>query len=378
MLIMSMLDNPFVVYGYAGPEYFCDRKDETQALIDSLVNGANVTLMSQRRMGKTGLILNAFHILKKQKPDVACFYIDIFSTRSLSDFVSVLGKAIIGRLDTPLQKAEGYLARFFKNSQLTMSVDSITGMPQWGLSFQPQEAQITLEKIFAYIRQSGRTCYIAIDEFQQISKYEEKNIEALLRTYVQSLNNVRFIFSGSKQHLMFEMFASPKHPFYRSTECQNLYALDESVYYAFAKDKLSIKQIQLSEELFHYIYQRFDGVTWFIQVILNKLYRIETNTVIDMETLQGCIAKIILSQEENYKYQYKLLTQNQAMLLLSVAKEQCVQEPMSGQFVSKYHLKSPSSVQRALQYLLDEEFLYDTGNGYIVYDRFMAIWLFNL
>ncbi len=101
----------------------------------------------------------------------------------------------------------------------------------------------------------------------------------------------------------------------------------------------------------------------------------EENTLIDDEIIQGCIEKIILSQEDNYKCQYKLLTQNQALLLLAVAKEQCIKEPMSGQFIHKYHLKSSSSVQRALQYLLDEEFLYSTESGYIVYDRFMAIWL---
>ena len=90
---MSKIDNPFVMYGYVGPEYFCDRKDETQTLIESLLNGGNVTLMSQRRMGKTGLILNAFHQLKEQHPEVACFYVDIFATRSLSDFVAKIGRA---------------------------------------------------------------------------------------------------------------------------------------------------------------------------------------------------------------------------------------------------------------------------------------------
>lgn len=372
---MSKIDNPFVMYGYVGPEYFCDRKDETQTLIESLLNGGNVTLMSQRRMGKTGLILNAFHQLKEQHPEVACFYVDIFATRSLSDFVSMLAKAVIGHLDTPLQKAEGYLARFFQSSQITMSIDPVTGLPQWGLSFQPTEAQVTLDKIFAYIAQSGRTCFIAIDEFQQIAKYEEKNIEALLRTYVQSIPNVRFIFSGSKQHLMFEMFTSPKHPFYRSTECQNLGVLTESVYYDFAQSKLGIKHIQLSAELFHEIYQRFDGVTWFIQVVLNRLYRLEEGTKVDEMVLQSCIEVIIRSQEDNYRNQYKLLTQNQAKLLCAIAREQCVKEPLSGQFIHQSNLKSSSSVQRAFQYLLEEEFVYSTDAGYIIYDRFMALWL---
>ena len=48
--------NPFVFQGYEGPDYFCDRQEETQTLLSHLKNGRNVTLVSPRRMGKTGLI----------------------------------------------------------------------------------------------------------------------------------------------------------------------------------------------------------------------------------------------------------------------------------------------------------------------------------
>ena len=51
------LENPFVVIGYKSPEYFCDREKETQDLMMHLKGGNNVTLMSPRRMGKTGLIM---------------------------------------------------------------------------------------------------------------------------------------------------------------------------------------------------------------------------------------------------------------------------------------------------------------------------------
>ena len=56
---MNRITIPFLVYGYAGPDYFCDRKEDTQKLISALRNGRNITLMSPRRMGKTGLIKNA-------------------------------------------------------------------------------------------------------------------------------------------------------------------------------------------------------------------------------------------------------------------------------------------------------------------------------
>lgn len=374
---MSKIDNPFLLYGYEGPEYFCDRKEETEEMVSSLRNGCNITLMSPRRYGKTGLIRHVFHKIKEQDPDAACFYIDIYATNSLYDFVQTFAKAVVGKLDTPLQKAENIITKIFKSSQITMSTDFMTGLPQLSLNFAPQYTESTLDEIFTYISQSQRNCYIAFDEFQQVTEYPEKNVEALLRTHIQKMNNARFVFSGSRLHMMMEMFNSPKHPFYRSTEKLNLGTLDEAVYYSFAEEKLKENDVSLPYDAFHELYSMVDGVTWYIQAVLNRLYRLTDKTV-TVKDMNEVIIKIILSEEEDYKRLFHLLTANQANLLLAIAREGSVAEPMSGQFLRKHQLKSTSSVQRALKYLADEEYIYLSERGYIIYDRFFGIWLKGL
>lgn len=374
---MSKIDNPFLLYGYEGPEYFCDRKEETEEMVSSLRNGCNITLMSPRRYGKTGLIRHVFHKIKEQDPDAACFYIDIYATNSLYDFVQTFAKAVVGKLDTPLQKAENIITKIFKSSQITMSTDFMTGLPQLSLNFAPQYTESTLDEIFTYISQSQRNCYIAFDEFQQVTEYPEKNVEALLRTHIQKMNNARFVFSGSRLHMMMEMFNSPKHPFYRSTEKLNLSTLDEAVYYSFAEEKLKENDVSLPYDAFHELYSMVDGVTWYIQAVLNRLYRLTDKTV-TVKDMNEVIIKIILSEEEDYKRLFHLLTANQANLLLAIAREGSVAEPMSGQFLRKHQLKSTSSVQRALKYLADEEYIYLSERGYIIYDRFFGIWLKGL
>ena len=374
---MSKIDNPFLLYGYEGPEYFCDRKEETEEMVSSLRNGCNITLMSPRRYGKTGLIRHVFHKINEQDPDAACFYIDIYATNSLYDFVQTFAKAVVGKLDTPLQKAENIITKIFKSSQITMSTDFMTGLPQLSLNFAPQYTESTLDEIFTYISQSQRNCYIAFDEFQQVTEYPEKNVEALLRTHIQKMNNAHFVFSGSRLHMMMEMFNSPKHPFYRSTEKLNLSTLDEAVYYSFAEEKLKEKDVSLPYDAFHELYSMVDGVTWYIQAVLNRLYRLTDKTV-TVKDMNEVIIKIILSEEEDYKRLFHLLTANQANLLLAIAREGSVAEPMSGQFLRKHQLKSTSSVQRALKYLADEEYIYLSERGYIIYDRFFGIWLKGL
>lgn len=376
-LVMRKIDNPFLLYGYEGPEYFCDRKKESEDIISSLTNGCNLTLMSPRRYGKTGLIRHVFHKIKEMDNDAVCFYIDIYATNSLYDFVQTFAKAIVGKLDTPLQKAENAITKVFKGSQITMSTDFMTGLPQMSLSFSPQSSESTLDEIFSYIAQSKRRCYIAFDEFQQVLEYPEKNVEALLRTHIQTMSNARFIFSGSRLHMMMEMFNSPKHPFYRSTEKLSLHTLDEAVYFAFVEDKLREKNVSISLEVFHDIYDSVDGVTWYIQSVMNRLYRL-SDMEVTRKKLDEVVRQIILSEEEDYKRLFHMLTANQANLLLAIAREGCVAEPMSGPFISRHQLKTASSVQRALKYLADEEYVYLSDKGYIVYDRFFGVWLRGL
>jgi len=368
---MKELGNPFLVYGYEGPENFCDRQVETTTMCESLLSGNNLTLLSPRRIGKSGLIQHVFHYLRQE--GYPCFYVDIYSTNCLADLVKRMAAAIIGKLDTPAQKAEGFITKFFRSCQVVFSVDAF-GMPQVGLNILPQQEERTLEEIFAYIAQSGQRCFIAIDEFQQVAEYPEKNVEAMLRTYIQAMHNVQFIFSGSKLHMMSEMFDSPRHPFYRSTERVRLYELNEQVYYAFAKERMNMIGVELSDQVFHTIYSMVDGVTWYIQALLNRLYRMHP-TVVTEETIMVALHQIILAEMESYKHLHHLLTLTQAMVLEAVAKEGLVKEPQSGNFLKRHNLKSASGVQRALDSLVRSEYVYRTDEGYMVYDRFFAIWL---
>jgi hypothetical protein len=177
-------------------------------------------------------------------------------------------------------------------------------------------------------------------------------------------------------HMMSEMFDSPKHPFYKSTEKLYLDVIREADYYEFAAEKMKEKSIVLSAEAFHQIYSMVDGVTWFVQSVLNRLYRFEPGVITDVE-LRQAVGQIISTEEENYKRIFHLLTQNQTQLLKAIAMEGLVKEPLSGLFLRTHHLKSSSSVQRALQFLTEKEYVYQTGDGFIVYDRFFSMWLRN-
>jgi len=366
--------NPFIYEGYEGPDYFCDRAEETEELIANLQNGRNTTLVSPRKIGKTGLIHHAFNRIKQQDKDAVCIYIDIFHTQNQYDFVQTLGKAIVEErlldMRTPMAKVLSY----FSHWRPTISPDPVTGAPTVSVAIERSNTEYTVKSIFEYLKQSGKEVYIAIDEFQTITDYPEQGTEALLRSYIQFIHNVHFIFSGSKQHLMYEMFGSPKRPFYQSTAMMTLLPLHEEVYYDFATQWFEAKKGSLSREVFRQLYSLFDGYTWYLQSVLNRLYETE-RYITDYQQVREAILSILNDKASQYEMVMTFLTDNQRNLLKAIAKDSLVPQPQANDFIRKHELPSASSIKKALTVLLDKDLVYQTPKGYIVYDRFLDLWL---
>ncbi len=209
---MMKPDNPFLTAGYHSPAYFCDRETETKKVANALINGRNLTLLSARRIGKTGLIRNAFYHLQKKR-GWQTIYVDIMPTENLQEFIKVFTEAVIAQ---ERQQSKNYIKKLgllLSGIKAKLLFDEISGIPSVELDYKtPQEAHKSLSQIFHYLSQQSTRYAIAIDEFQQITEYPEKNIEALLRSHIQHLNNVNFIFSGSNKRLLTSMFSDHKAP----------------------------------------------------------------------------------------------------------------------------------------------------------------------
>jgi AAA+ ATPase superfamily predicted ATPase len=366
-------NNPFLISGYYSPEFFCDREQEAATILDALHNDRNLTLISPRRMGKTGLIRHVFYLLKEQNPDIVTLYLDIYATQSLGDFVRLLANTVLGKLDSAPQKALNRVSQFLRSCHPVITFEELTGLPIITIDVAPTEEERTLKEIFDYLGSSEKRCYIAIDEFQQITEYPEAGVEALLRSYIQFLPNVSFIFAGSRQHVMQEMFTSSKKPFYQSTQLLTLDSIDQNKYAEFAIAHFDKNSVQLPRAVFDAIYEKFSGHTWYVQCLLNRLYGYNRN--VNMELVAYATAQITGEMSYSYADLLKAYSAGHIRLIKAIAKEGAVKEVLSGTFISKYNLRASSSVSSALKKLLNNEIVYQSKAGYIVYDRFMNEWL---
>ncbi|MDR2556366.1 MAG: ATP-binding protein [Bacteroidales bacterium] len=366
--------NPFLVAGYEGPAYFCDREQETEALISALKNNRNISVISPRRYGKTGLIHHTFYNILKEDKNTICVYFDIFSTQNLNDFVKLFAENVLGKADSSAEKIIKKISSFFTNFRPTLTFDIISGQPEISVKVETGKESNSLKEIFSYLKQSNKRCYIAIDEFQQIAEYPEKGTEALLRSYIQFLPNVKFIFSGSKQHLMSEIFLSAKRPFYQSTQIMSLSTIDRNKYFQFTQKHFKKNNFSITGKCFDYIYSTFEGHTWYIQAILNRLYEYRQD-INSIDIIFKAIYELIRENESGFQRLLDAYSDVQIKLLRAVAKERIVEQITAGDFIAKYELTNPSSVSRALKKLLEKELIYKSDKGYIVYDRFFALWL---
>ena len=366
--------NPFICQGYESPEYFCDRIEETEIMTSTLYNGRNITLISPRRLGKTGLIWNTFHHIKSENKDAICIYIDIFPTKSQSEFVRMLGTAVLNETLSKSKMLGKKMLEMLGSLRPVLGVDALTGMPNVTLNVDPTQSEMTIRNIFTYLNKIQREVFIAIDEFQQINEYPESGTEAMLRSYIQFSHNIHFVFSGSKKHIMSEMFTSPQRPFYQSTDILNLAPLNEETYYQFANNFFETNKGGLDREVFRELYDTYDGYTWYVQSVLNRLYE-KFRTVSSSAQLRETILNVVESKKPQYESLVMFLTDNQFSLLRAVAKEKVAEQPMGKEFIKKHGLSGSSSVKTALDVLCEKELLYRMPEGYIVYDRFMNQWL---
>ena len=369
------MNNPFVTNGYAGAAYFCDRVQETAVIRELLLNENNIALISPRRLGKTDLIWHVFDD-KEIRRTHYCFVVDMYATKNLSDFVNMLGKAVMDELRPKGKKAWEKFMTIVSSLKSEISFD-MNGIPSWSIGVGSiQNPSVTLDEIFTYLNQADKPCLVAIDEFQQITRYEDKTVEATIRTYVQRCTNAHFIFSGSQRHMMNGMFTSPSRPFYQAVSIINLQPLNLEVYTDFCVGMFEAAGKHLDRAVVASLYERFEGVTSYMHRILNVLYsRTEKGSTCMIPMVDEALDFILRLSSDTYESLYYQMPEKQRMMFLAIAREGKASAVTSGKFINKHKLVSASSANSALKGLLEKDFITVDKNVYSLYDQFFALWL---
>ena len=215
---------------------------------------------------------------------------------------------------------------------------------------------------------------LAIDEFQQITKYPEKNVEAVIRGHIQHMHQVTIIFSGSNKSLLGQIFANPSRPFYQSTELMYLEEISKSSYIGFINKLFSDHQINIDPSDIDEILDWSKMHTYYIQYCCNRLFE-KSSASISKNDIAEVLRQILIDHEPFYFEFRNLLTHHQWQLLKAIAKEKGAKNITSGTFIRQYDLNSASTIKRGIESLLDKEFIYKSREQYFIQDVFFSRWL---
>ena len=197
--------NPFKFGTVVDGAFFTDREKELQTIGQLLESENHLVLISPRRFGKTSLVCKALQHINRP-----VIMINLQSVTTVTELAALLLKRIFKLY--PFEKIKHAMVHFrfiptFSVNPMTDGVD---------VAFQPgSDNNIVLEDVLMLIEKLGEKnkFVVVLDEFQEIVDLE-KGLDKYLRSVMQLQHNVNYIFLGSQESMMTEIFEKKKSPFY--------------------------------------------------------------------------------------------------------------------------------------------------------------------
>ena len=373
---MNMINNPFIIKGSIPVDLFCDRVGEMRVLRRNARSGVDTTMVSPRRMGKTGLLFRFFDELAGD--EIETLYVDIYASRDINDLINTLAEAILMKFPERTMIGKRFID-LLKGLRPSISFDPLSGAPKVSIVHQnDHQKEYSLKSLLEFIDLQKKTTLVAIDEFQQINEYPEKNIEALLRSRIQHLKNTRFIFCGSKRSVLLDMFSNAKRPFYSSTQFLTLEPIENNTYAVFIKEMFEKHKRNILPESVEYILEWSYRHTFYTQRLCNQIFSSGLKKIGINEVKEACLS--LLEGNEAIFFQYRqLLTPAQWNFLIALAKEGEVRHITAQDFLARHGIGTPANAKRINESLIEKELILDMpdmkGKTYRIYDVFFSRWM---
>ena len=371
--------NPFQYGGVVGGPAFCNRAQEMADLLRAAENAEKLFIYSERRMGKTSLVLHALGTLPKHAYTTA--YVDLWPSDGAVSFVAVTAKAIAESMGGTAEQVLKTAKEFF--GQLTPSVTlDEEGKPKvtFGVS-RTSSASPELEQVLAAPAEiAGRgkkKVVIVFDEIQRILEYEGDKVERQLRSIVQRHQAVSYLFLGSRKHLIQKMFLDRSRPLYRSAGHYPLGPIDARHWLPFIRKKFREWGKDIPDEVTAAVCELTGGHPFYTQHLCHTLWELcDTGKAATQAMMREAVQ--VLLDRETYAYTalWESLTLSQRRLLTGLSSEEgrAIQVFSSG-FLRRYGLGSASSAQRAAGALIVRDVIDRDNGSFVVADRFFRIWI---
>lgn len=374
------MPNPFTYGKIVSGDDFADRAKECRELFEDLIGGQSVLLYSPRRYGKSSLIFRVLDQLKEK--GILTSYIDVYGCVTLTDFIDKIFQGTVVPAQGSLQRISDFLKEQLSGLSPEVTLNSDGSI---SVSFKKEAIAQGTEKVLTKILDAPqklaeakkKRVVVAFDEFQEIAGLDGLGLEKAMRSSFQRHKGVTYLFAGSKQHIMTEMFGQERRPFYKFAKSFPLKNIPREGFSDFISDKFKRTGISVGSEVVQSILEFTQGQPYLTQQLCHELWSIgnERRKIIQEEDIKAALTTILSQHGDYFSGIWDTLPPSQKRLLTAIAEEKEVKNLYSIDFVSKYFLISSSHVRKAVQ-ALEKAAIVDHSDGvYFIEDALFREWI---
>ncbi len=376
------MDNPFV-YGEVVPgEAFVGRETELDRLVADLGSGQKVFLISPRRYGKSSLIHQALGALRRR--GALTVELTVSSYSSYLAFLEGYARAIAS-VESKWDRARTWLMEAIASTRPEIRYEpKDTGLGRFAVAF-PQvttarDVNRLANEVFALpaklVSERKRTVVIALDEFQAIDSFNGGSVEHALRAAAQTQRQVGYVFAGSEPSLM-EKMIGPRRPFYKAGPVMRLQKISPTVFGDFIERRFVKSGIKPEPGLAEAIVDLAENLPYDVQRLAHETWddvRARGARKVTLENLHDTLARLLSEQETIFEALWQRLTLQQRATLRAVVL-QGGREIHSADARSRHRLGGPSTIQKSLVALTNQDVLLKEGPRYLVMDSLLREWV---
>ncbi len=356
--------NPFPIYNYVNPKYFCNRISETERVISAVTNKRNIILFSENGIGKTTLIKHVAEELK-ELDNYRFIYVSLLKTENTYQFVNALFNSVFTK-----KNREKKLKNLFPELKFLMNQKDSLISKQIVLQEKEIDLSEILEKLILFLTKKNQNVIIALDDFQNLPLCLNKNQTAIIKRFFNDSENFSFILS-SNNIVSVENFLEDD---LGKTEIIELQKIERKKYKRFIKKRFVKEKIKIDNESIEFILNWSKKKTFYTHYICNKIYD-SGNQKINIGIVKKIIGNILKEYEYVFLEYRRLLSKYQWKLLTAIAKAGDEAKITSIKFIEFYNLNAPSSVKTAINALIEKGLVVRKQKSYHIANVFLEQWI---
>ncbi|MGM9737773.1 MAG: ATP-binding protein [Candidatus Cryptobacteroides sp.] len=369
------MNRPFVFGVPVDDAHFIGREKEISRLSNNFNFGVNTIILAPRRWGKTSLVNKVAGLCSSEKTIIV--RMDIFACRSEYEFLNLFSSELLrqtsSRIDELKELAKGFIERL--TPKISLSPDAVS---EYSISLgitpkthSPEEV-LRLPQIIA--ERKHCEIIICIDEFQQIGEFQDSlNVQKRLRTFWQNQKNVHYCLYGSRMHMMSNLFQKKSYPFYKFGDILNIAPIPLEEWAPYIQNRFKANGLTIENPEIKQICESVEYQASYVQQLSYSVMLLSSGKV-SSEDIDNGIEDLISQNSIAFIEQTKSLSGYQMNFLRAVVDgihsgfgEAKVRE--------KYNLGSPSNIPRLKNALIGKELIELSGNGIIIGDPVLRLWL---